>query len=571
MTWTNENEKRLRADLAAALEFAREQGREPRSVAVSYVDALGAVAEIERLMGELAVSTAENASLMQSSLDEIGRLTTALEQRRAPADASLEARAEVEVRTAADIVSDLLDFAEAREWSDQIHDYGDYFYAGCDACEARESDGEHGPRCTRKALFLEARAFIEAERSAVVRADWTPERIRETRERCERATPGPWRTVDRWDGSEVRSDPGTRVIVAVDLCAEDAAFIAHAREDLPAALAWGEQQSRIAAGNAALEASQRAEIERLTAELAARAPATPAERTFPRVTLSTVKPGSVIEIASGDIGLVLDGCYGEAPRYVAWVATGHVDTMPADATVSLRATPAELDALTSADASRPGLTEEQARRDFEASIRDAVAKGGPYGNTHAREAVAALDAALLRASRGETGPAADQVAPLPDSWRCEECKETFARCTCKHGDPEHSSNLGPGIDGAPIRVRPTPGRFDVPIVQAPPAGSWQSPRCDKGHVARPGAPCPICRRASLEAALHDPETAAGAAAILADMPPPSGLTAAMHDAAQRPSMLPASAFGEWPEPEADERDPISLGERLPAAREPIAP
>ena len=51
-------------------------------------------------------------------------------------------------------------------------------------------------------------------------------------------------------------------------------------------------------------------------------------------------------------------------------------------------------------ASRPGLTEEQARRDFEAAIRDAAAKGGPYCVTHAREAVATLDA-----SRGETGPA----------------------------------------------------------------------------------------------------------------------------------------------------------------------
>jgi hypothetical protein len=86
------------------------------------------------------------------------------------ADASLEARATCEVRTAGDIVSDLLDFAEAREWSDRIHDYGDYFYDGCDACQARESDGEHGPRCTRRALVLEARAFVEAERSAVVRA-----------------------------------------------------------------------------------------------------------------------------------------------------------------------------------------------------------------------------------------------------------------------------------------------------------------------------------------------------------------------------------------------------------------
>ena len=76
--------------------------------------------------------------------------------------------------------------------------------------------------------------------------------------------------------------------------------------------------------------------------------------------------------------------------------------------------PTEADLLEGATmGSRPGLTEEQARRDFEAAIRDAVAKGGPYGNTHAREAVAALDAAIAaeharqEAEHGSPVPRAD--------------------------------------------------------------------------------------------------------------------------------------------------------------------
>lgn len=77
-------------------------------------------------------------------------------------------------------------------------------------------------------------------------------------------------------------------------------------------------------------------------------PAAP-ERTFPRVTLSAVAPGSLVEIASGDIGIALaaPGLCGQRP--MVWIVTGNVGSMPEGATVSLRATPAELDAMTSAD------------------------------------------------------------------------------------------------------------------------------------------------------------------------------------------------------------------------------
>ena len=87
-----------------------------------------------------------------------------------PTDASLEARVDVDVRTTADIVSGLLDFILDREWSDRVHDYADYFYSGCGECSAREDAGGHLSGCLRAAMISEARAFIEAERSAVVRA-----------------------------------------------------------------------------------------------------------------------------------------------------------------------------------------------------------------------------------------------------------------------------------------------------------------------------------------------------------------------------------------------------------------
>jgi hypothetical protein len=149
------------------------------------------------------------------------------------------------------------------------------------------------------------------------------------------------------------------------------------------------------------------------------------ERTFPRVSLSTVVPGSLVEIASGDIGIAIRFDGGNL-RPIAWITTGHVGTMPASATVSLRATPTELDALTSADgASRPTLTEEQARRGWflaAAWARLAQARGGAmqafdedYEKTkNARGWLESIGVDVnanppvvipeaLRASRGETG------------------------------------------------------------------------------------------------------------------------------------------------------------------------
>ena len=87
--------------------------------------------------------------------------------------------------------------------------------------------------------------------------DWTPERIEEARERCAAATPGPWEIdhegLVRTASPEMLDEP---IVLAstypgeegrLQWSTEDRAFISHAREDLPAALA---------------------EIERLTAELA---------------------------------------------------------------------------------------------------------------------------------------------------------------------------------------------------------------------------------------------------------------------------------------------------------------
>jgi len=56
------------------------------------------------------------------------------------------------------------------------------------------------------------------------------QRIKEIRELCERATPGPWET-DRPDGTYVVS--GTGFNVAMTRKRDDATFIAHSRSDIP--------------------------------------------------------------------------------------------------------------------------------------------------------------------------------------------------------------------------------------------------------------------------------------------------------------------------------------------------
>ena len=144
----------------------------------------------------------------------------------------------------------------------------------------------------------------DADDAASYRAagDFTPERIREARERCERATPGPWLTRgdalldDHIQIKHIENGVTFRIarVASFDRTAENAAFIAHAREDLPAALAEIERRATHAATWKALarrlmrryrserrghdltrsdRKKHRAEIERLTAELAARAPA----------------------------------------------------------------------------------------------------------------------------------------------------------------------------------------------------------------------------------------------------------------------------------------------------------
>ena len=76
-----------------------------------------------------------------------------------------------EPRTTADIMADLLEFAERHEWSDLIHIGGDYHEKGCRDCGATEGlCGEHAPDCNRWRLLEEARAFIRVERSTAAPA-----------------------------------------------------------------------------------------------------------------------------------------------------------------------------------------------------------------------------------------------------------------------------------------------------------------------------------------------------------------------------------------------------------------
>jgi len=82
-----------------------------------------------------------------------------------------------EPRTTADIMADLLEFAERHEWSDLIHTGGDYHEKGCRDCGATEDVrvkghlcGEHAPDCNRWRLLEEARAFIRVERSTAAPA-----------------------------------------------------------------------------------------------------------------------------------------------------------------------------------------------------------------------------------------------------------------------------------------------------------------------------------------------------------------------------------------------------------------
>lgn len=92
----------------------------------------------------------------------------------------------------------------------------------------------------------------------------TPEERKAARERCEKATPGPWTVEDEYDAWDVSADAPCRkgradhldhIYPAQDCdSADDAHFIAHAREALPKAL---DEIDRLEAENARLREALR--------------------------------------------------------------------------------------------------------------------------------------------------------------------------------------------------------------------------------------------------------------------------------------------------------------------------
>jgi hypothetical protein len=114
----------------------------------------------------------------------------------------------------------------------------------------------------------------------------TPEQRQAARERCDKATPGPWRghdteeEVERWWGAFPANAPQCLVMAADDpvCCTNDdgvatetewnnGIFIAHARADLPAALDALDAADSHQAQSDLRISNQRAEINRLTHEL----------------------------------------------------------------------------------------------------------------------------------------------------------------------------------------------------------------------------------------------------------------------------------------------------------------
>lgn len=61
----------------------------------------------------------------------------------------------------------------------------------------------------------------------------TEKELQEIKERCEKATPGPW-GLDTWKNNlMVIATANCKIVVASRMQIRDAEFIAHAREDIP--------------------------------------------------------------------------------------------------------------------------------------------------------------------------------------------------------------------------------------------------------------------------------------------------------------------------------------------------
>ncbi|EMT54779.1 hypothetical protein I532_04205 [Brevibacillus borstelensis AK1] len=89
----------------------------------------------------------------------------------------------------------------------------------------------------------------------------TPEEIAATRERAEKATPGPWRVVPDNIGGFPIFDVQDRLDRSLIHTVEDAEFIAHAREDIPKLLAEVERLRTALAEMATYEAPYGLEAE----------------------------------------------------------------------------------------------------------------------------------------------------------------------------------------------------------------------------------------------------------------------------------------------------------------------
>ena len=327
-------------------------------------------------------------------------------------------------------------------------------------------------------------------RASAAAADMPAERIREMRERCDKATPGPWAVRDEGregigiDQAGINNIGSDRFILneGANGTRADLDFAAHAREDLPAAIAEIERlQGQLSMATGLYHAEQRAvikaraEIERLTADVATlELKLADAQGEHGRLTaeLAARAPTDAsLEARAKYAATVYDSCGNDATDSSdeqAWIAvvravdasrpaapevdaedlwsdyrTGRGTVFASDRKAFLAGVAAgrrtrEPDMGAPADASRPGLTEEQIRALVKAAIEAKCAQGMADMRVciAEHELTCAIAAALLRASRGETFEVRH-----PDGTR-DRVEPPDPRATLHDGNPE--SPFAPG-------------------------------------------------------------------------------------------------------------------------------
>ena len=450
------------------------------------------------------------------------------------------------------------------------------------------------------------RAAEEHNRRAAAGGDFTPERIREARERCERATPGPWvhsppgvdephvSTKIGSDGERVnwlaspRSAPSKRW--------HDAAFIAHAREDLPAALAEIERLNRLVVATANADPSwvercttQAAEIERLATALQA-------ERAAWQEASGADSPGHLTAALkarrarlTAELAARVPALFDGPPRtlYQPNGPDGRPEDAgaPADASLEARAWPqrgltrAEFDKrlafivsdmssedaawLRSRLASYAGWETDPGRWAAIAAIEGA-AEGSGMRFARMRDLSEALvGLAVVRAvdASRPAAPEVDDDEPLTRGTRVR----TVAHLTALFAPSLHPHRRSNALGKIVRRMTSGDIYYDVRHDDGTVAGYERSELIDlTADASRPGL-TEEQARLDFETACREARARGGAycitklgealstldAALRASRgetgPAPTGLTSAMHAAQQRRSVPPASAFGEWPD------------------------